>query len=184
MALPPGENPWRTVSTEVVYRNPWTTVREERMLGPGDQPGLYGFFDGPDSVLVLPLYPDGSTVLVRQWRYVFQCSSWELVIGALEPGEDPQAGAARELAEEAGLSAQRWTACGHYHQSDARVRGRTHCFIAEGLAPAVAQADASEVDLVCERVPLAEAVAAVRDGRITHVGSAYLLLRAWATRSA
>jgi len=182
MTLASGSNPWRTLSSQVVYSNPWTSVREERMAGPDGQQGLYGFFDGPESVMVLPLFPDGSTVLVRQWRYVFGVSSWELVVGGLEAGEDPQHGGARELAEEAGLAAARWTALGHYQQSDARVRGRTHCFVAQELTPVDVARDASEVDMVRERLPLAEAVAAVRDGRITHVGSSYLLLRVWADR--
>jgi hypothetical protein len=58
------------------------------------------------------------------------------------------------------------------------VGGRTHGFIAEELTPVEAGRDASELDMVRERVPLAEAVRAVMDGRITHVASSYLLLRA------
>jgi ADP-ribose pyrophosphatase len=184
MPLDPGSNPWRTLSSEIVYFNQWSTVREDRMEGPGERQGLYGFFDGPESVMVLPLFPDGTTMLVRQWRYVFDCSSWELVVGGLEVGEDPRLGGARELAEEAGLAAERWTALGHYQQSDARIRGRTHCFLAEGLTPVEARPDDSEVDLVRQRLPLAEAVQAVLDGRITHVGTGYVLLRAWAARTA
>ena len=133
---------------------------------------------------MLPLFPDGSTMLVRQWRYVFGVSSWELVVGGLETGEDPRVGGARELAEEAGLAAAQWTPMGHYQQSDARIRGRTHCFVAQELTPVEVERDDSEVDMVRERLPLAEAVAAVRDGRITHVGSCYLLLRAWTNQLA
>ncbi len=179
MALEPApRSPWRTVSSREAYRNPWTVLLEDRLEGPDGRPGLYGYFAGRDAVLVLPLYPDRTTILVRQWRHAYGCSSWELVCGAVEPGESVADAAARELAEEAGVSAGRWRAQGSYHASDARVAGMTHCFIAEDLAPARRDADASECDLERVRLPLTEAVAAALDGRITHVASMYLLLRA------
>ena len=179
MALDPAPvNPWRTIASREAYRNPWSVVLEDRLEGPDGRPGLYGYFAPRDAILVLPLYPDRTTILVRQWRYAYGCSSWELVCGSLEEGEDVAAAAARELAEEAGVQARRWTAQGAFHPSDSRVGGRTHGFIAEELTPVEAGRDASELDMVRERVPLAEAVRAVMDGRITHVASSYLLLRA------
>jgi len=175
---PAAVNPWRTVASREAYRNPWSVVLEDHLEGSDGRPGLYGYFAPRDAVLVLPLFPDRTTVLVRQWRYAYGCSSWELVCGALEDGEAVAGAAARELAEEAGLRAERWTGCGVFHPSDSRVAGRTHGFLAEDLSAVSAELDASEVDLVRERVALGEAVAAVLDGRITHVASGYLLLRA------
>ena len=179
MALEPAAaNPWRTTASREVYRNPWSVVLEDRLQGGDGRVGLYGYFAPRDAVLVLPLFSDHTTILVRQWRYAYGCSSWELVCGALEVGEDIAAAAARELAEEGGVQAERWTAQGSFHPSDARVAGRTHAFVAEDLSPVSSTLDASEYDLVRERVPLSEAVMAVLDGRISHVASAYLLLRA------
>jgi 8-oxo-dGTP pyrophosphatase MutT (NUDIX family) len=178
MALEPAPScPWRTVSSREAYRNPWSVVTEDVLAGPDGRPGLYGYFAGRDAVLVLPLFPDRSTILVRQWRHAYGCSSWELVCGSLEDGEDVAGAAVRELAEEARVEARRWTPLGAFHASDSRVAGRTHGFIAEELAAVDGGLDDSECDLVRQRVPMTEAVAAVLDGRITHVASAYLLLR-------
>ena len=178
MALEPAAaNPWRTVASREAYRNPWSVLLEDRLEGRDGRPGLYGYFAPRDAVLVLPLFPDHTIILVRQWRYAYGCSSWELVCGALEVGEDHAGAAARELAEEAGLCAARWTAQGAFHPSDARIGGRTHTYLAEDLATVAAGLDSSEYDLVRERVPLRDAVQAVLDGRITHVASGYLLLR-------
>jgi 8-oxo-dGTP pyrophosphatase MutT (NUDIX family) len=175
-------NPWATTSSKEVYRNPWSVVREDHLSGPDGQVGLYGYLDRKDSALVMPLFPDGSTILVRQWRYAFEVATWELPCGALELGEDPEGGARRELAEEAGLAAAQWTRIGGFQPSDARVRAMTHCYVAEGLSEVDATADTSEVDMIRARVPLADCLAAVLDGRIDQVGSAYLILRVAHTR--
>ncbi|MBA3684433.1 MAG: NUDIX hydrolase [Planctomycetes bacterium] len=178
MALDPAPcSPWRTLSSREVYRNPWSVLLEDRLAGPDGRPGMYGYFAERDAVLVLPLFADGTTILVRQWRHAYGCSSWELPCGAVEPGESAQDAAERELAEEAGVRADRWRALGSFHPSDARVAGRTSCYVAEGLESAESPGDASEFDLVRARLPLAEAIAAVDQGRITHVASMYLLLR-------
>lgn len=178
MLDPAPASPWRVTATRAVYRNPWTELREDELAGPDGRRGMYGYFAGRDAVLVMPVFPDRSVLLVRQWRHVYGCSSWEAVCGAVEDGETIADAARRELAEEAGLSARRWTPLGRYHCSDARVAGATACFLAEDLDAAAAERDASECDLVVERLPLADAVAAALDGRITHVGTLWLLLRA------
>ena len=59
----------------------------------------------PGSVAILPVHDDGSITLVRQYRRPADAEIWELPAGRLEPGEEPLRAAARELEEEAGLSA-------------------------------------------------------------------------------
>jgi ADP-ribose pyrophosphatase len=59
----------------------------------------------PGSVAVLPVHDDGRITLVRQYRRPADALLWELPAGRLEPGEEPSRAAARELEEEAGLSA-------------------------------------------------------------------------------
>ncbi|HYE06749.1 MAG TPA: NUDIX hydrolase [Planctomycetota bacterium] len=174
---PSPANPWRTVSSTVIYRNPWTRLVEDTLEGPGGQPGLFGYFAVKDGVLVVPLFPDRTIVVIRQWRYVYGCSSWEVPCGSVETGESIEAAALRELAEEGGLRAERWTPMGSMHASDCRVGGKLHCLLAEDLSPLDLPLDDTEIDLVRERVPLSEAVAAVHDGTITHIATAYLLLR-------
>src|SRR5439155_903427 len=82
---------------------------------------------------VVPLLDDGSTVLVRQWRYPWRETSWEVPAGTLEEGEDPLAGARRELEEEAGLRAAEWTPLGVLRPS-ALLDSRQFLFLARGAA--------------------------------------------------
>ncbi len=174
---PSPSNPWRTVSSTVIYRNPWTRLVEDTLEGPDGQAGLFGYFAVKDGVLVVPLFPDRSIVVIRQWRYVYGCSSWEVPCGSVESGETIETAAQRELTEEGGLRAERWTPLGSMHASDCRVGGLLHCLLAEDLSPLDLPLDDTEIDLVRERVPLDEALAAVHDGTITHIATAYVLLR-------
>jgi len=61
----------------------------------------------PGSVVVLPVLPDGRIVMIEQYRHATKQFLLELVAGRMEPGEDPKAAAARELAEETGYRAKK-----------------------------------------------------------------------------
>lgn len=58
----------------------------------------------PGAAAVVPVHPDGSVTLIRQHRHAAGGLIWEIPAGKLEPGEAPEVCAARELAEEAGLT--------------------------------------------------------------------------------
>lgn len=173
----PAAAPYRVVATRTVYRNRWSALVEDELVHPEGRPGLYAYLAEKDAVLVLPLLPGRRTVLVRQWRHAFGCASWELPCGAVEPGEDHAAAAARELAEEAKLVAGRLRHVASMVNSDARVAGRIHAYVAEDCHGVDdIGADESEHDMIRAELPLADAVAAARDGRVRHVSSAWLLL--------
>jgi len=171
------ERPWRITARRSAYRNPWSEVIEEELVYPDGSPGLFAHLAPVDAVLVCPLFPNGDVVLVRQWRQAYATTSWELPCGRVEPEEDADTAARRELAEEGRLQAARWDALGRFHNSDSRVGGVIHCYLARKLGDADVAADRTEQDMVRERVALREALAAVEDGRIAHIATAFLLAR-------
>ncbi len=57
----------------------------------------------PGSVVLIPVPAPGNVILIRQYRYTLDRYIWELPAGSLEPGEDPDAAAARECEEEIDL---------------------------------------------------------------------------------
>ena len=91
------------LSTREVYRNPWLSLREDRIERPDGSGGIYSVVDKPDFALVIPAERDGFH-LVEQYRYPVGGRFWEFpqVTGA---APDPESLARAELAEETGLRA-------------------------------------------------------------------------------
>ncbi len=139
--------------------------------------GFYTIVEGPSSAFVVPVFDDGRTVLVRQWRYPWGASSWEVPAGTLADGEDPLEGARRELAEEAGLLAERWTPLGQVRPSAVMV-GRQNLFLAQDLSPVDRSPEEYERDMIVRELPFREALDAALEGGIFATASIAALVRA------
>jgi 8-oxo-dGTP pyrophosphatase MutT (NUDIX family) len=131
----------------------------------------------PDSVIVVPHFDNGDTMLVRQWRHAWDQPSWEVPAGTFNEGEEPLPCAQRELAEETGLRAARFTALGIVHGA-AILTGRAHLFLAEDITQAEQSLETYEQDMEVLRLPLAEALEAALAGEIEHSGSVASLVLA------
>jgi ADP-ribose pyrophosphatase len=95
---------WSRVSSELILANPWWRYRRDVFeMEPGKR-GEYHCVSTHGSALVIPLTAAGQFVLVEQYRYLGDRSSLEFPCGGLSSGEAPEAAAARELAEEAGVA--------------------------------------------------------------------------------
>lgn len=100
--------------------------------------------DHPGAVCIVPRAADGRLVLVRQWRHPVGRALWELPAGTRDPGEDPETTAERELAEETGYTAKRWTRLGSGAVAPGYSTEVIHYFLAEELTDGETSPDEDE----------------------------------------
>lgn len=81
----------------------------------------------------MPILPNGDVLLVRQYRHAVRSDLWEIPAGKIEPGEDALACARRELREETGYIAERWTRLVSFFTSPGFSNERITLFRASGL---------------------------------------------------
>ncbi len=174
-------NPWKTISSRKVYSNPWMSVREDQVIRPDGQNGIYGVIDTRTATGVVALTPEHEVYLVGQYRYPTDVYSWEIVQGGVEEDEDPLTACKRELQEEAGLIAETWTPIGgEIHLSNCISSEKGYIFVAEGLSETEASPDGTEV-LQLKKIPLSEAVRMAVSGEIVDAVSiiGILLAEKW-----
>jgi 8-oxo-dGTP pyrophosphatase MutT (NUDIX family) len=174
------DNPWETVATRVVYDNPWIRVREDEVVRPDGLPGIYGVVHYKNVAVGVLAVEDGMLYLVGQYRYPLERYSWEIPEGGSPEGEDPLQAARRELAEETGLRARRWTKMGEAYLSNSVSDELAVWFLAEGLEQGERCPEGTE-KLQVRRVGLKEASGMLDSGEITDALSVlaiqHLLLR-------
>jgi 8-oxo-dGTP pyrophosphatase MutT (NUDIX family) len=99
----------------------------------------------PGGAAAVAVNADREVCLLHQYRHALDGWLWELPAGKLDGGEKPLRAARRELAEEAGVTATRWTRLGEFVSSPGVFTEVVHLFLATGLTTARAQPEASEV---------------------------------------
>ncbi|MFD2721621.1 NUDIX domain-containing protein [Hymenobacter monticola] len=171
-------NPWQTLSSEVKYHNPWISVREDQVLNPSGGRGIYGVVSMKNKAIgIIPLDAEGNTWLVGQYRYALNEYSWEIPMGGGPVERDVLESAQRELKEETGLLARRWTRIARIHTSNSVTDEEGFVFLAEDLTQGDVEPEETE-DLRLWKLPLAEAVRMCMDDRITDGISVAGLLKA------
>ena len=162
----------------MVGRTQRFVLREDLIRFPDGVEAEYVVVSFPDSAFVVPYFENGDTMLVRQWRHAWDVSSWEVPAGTFdEDDKDALSCARRELAEETGLVATRYTSLGVVHGA-AFLTGRAHLFLARGLTEAARSPESYEQDMEVLRLPFTDALGAALDRQIVHSGSVTALSRA------
>ena len=161
----------RTLSSRIVYRNPWVSIREDAIERPGGDEGVYAVVDKNDGALIVPW--DGEQLyLVGQFKYPLGAWDWEFPQGAIDDREvSPEETARTELVEETGLTAARWERLGFMHYSPGLSSQGCHAWLATELEHGEPRPEPTEVGLEVRALAPDRFEAMVRDGDITDAAS-------------
>ena len=120
----------------------------------------------PSAVILIPVAgPEGEVLVVTQYRYPLGIESVELPAGKLDPGEDPETAARRELVEETGYEAGRLKKLMSFAPAVGYSDEIIHIYVAEDLTPAQSGRDEEEITRV-EKLPISRLKQMILDGRI------------------
>jgi 8-oxo-dGTP pyrophosphatase MutT (NUDIX family) len=162
------KNPWTTLSGEEKYDNRWINVTEYQVINPGGGRGIYGKVHFKNKAIgIIPVDSEGNTWLVGQFRYTLNEFHWEIPEGGAPLTEPPLEAAKRELKEETGLTAKKWSQIARLHTSNSVTDEEGFVFLAEDLEHGENQLEETEADLKVMKLPLKKAIEMVKQGTIT-----------------
>lgn len=173
--------PWVRGEATPIFDNPWISVTRYAAVAPTGSSATYGLVGFKNyAVAILPVFEDGTTILVGQHRFPIGDYSWEIPEGGGPLGQDPLESARRELAEETGYQAAEWREILQAQLSNSVTDERAFGYLATGLSAAAGAhyADATE-DLAQVRVPVREALDAAVAGHLKDMLTVAMLLRAY-----
>lgn len=160
---------FQRVSEDVRYRGWRFTVGLVRFRTSAGEEFERDIVRHPGAVAVVPVHADGTVTLVRQFRAALEVDLVEVPAGIRDvDGEDDAVTAARELVEEAGLAAGRLERLVEFHNSPGFCDESVAIYLATELTEVGDDRQGIEEQaMTVERLPLAEALAWIDDGRIT-----------------
>lgn len=170
-------NPWKTLSSKEVYRNKWFRIREDKVIRPDGKGGIYGVLEVKPSVSIVAVNDNHEIAFVEQWRYPHNKFSIEIPSGGSDP-EDKSVleSAKRELSEEAGIKASKWTFLGSIDQSNGATNDTCHLFLAEDIK-VFNQKLGEDESIKLKWIKFDEALRMILDNKITHAGSIVTILK-------
>jgi len=160
-----GMLPPTLAETKAVYQGPRFKVHTAWLPGREGGKVQRDAVVAPDAVVILPILEKRQVVMIRNERFIAGQTLWELPAGTLEAGEDPAAGAARELMEETGYRAGEIAALTQFYPSPGICTEYMNAFVARDLEPVGQKLDESE-RIEVEVVTWRKVLAMMRDGTI------------------
>jgi ADP-ribose pyrophosphatase len=158
------------LSSETVFTGPLFRVTRDKLIEPGGKEALRDVVRHNGSAVILAVdnsknKKDPWIVMERQYRHAAGRFMWEVPAGKLEPGEDPLEGAKRELEEETGYRAKKWSELVEYFASPGFLGESMKVFLAEGLVPGDSRPEEDEL-IEMRLVKLSELLKTIEKGRI------------------
>lgn len=170
------QSPWKRISRETVYENPWISVTHDNVKTPAGTDGIYGVVHFKNLAIgIVALDSEDHIWLVGQTRYAMNSYSWEIPEGGAPLNELPLEAAKRELEEETGLRARHWQKILSMHLSNSVSDEEALVYLASDLEQGRTRFEETE-DITVKRLPLSDALVMVEQGEITDAISVAAIL--------
>jgi len=168
--LPSGDQHLREerIAGEDIYDGIFLKMKRDTVSLPDGQQAVREYLTHPGAVAIVALLDDGRVLLERQYRYPIAKACIEIPAGKLDPNENPLLCAQRELAEETGYTAKKWSYIRRIHPVISYSTEFIDIYLAEGLVPGTSHLDEEEF-LDVFAAPLEQLIAWVEEGEITDV---------------
>jgi 8-oxo-dGTP pyrophosphatase MutT (NUDIX family) len=161
------ENPWKTLSSEIVYDTPWIAIERNEVINPAGNEGVYSIIQYKNKAIgILPLDEEDYTWIVGQYRYPIKEYSWEIPEGGGPLSDSPLESAARELQEETGIVARSYELLVRLHLSNSASDEEAFIYLARGLSFHESSPEETE-QLEVRKVHFDELLEMVMKGSIT-----------------
>ncbi|MFT5050029.1 MAG: 8-oxo-dGTP pyrophosphatase MutT (NUDIX family) [Chlamydiales bacterium] len=175
-ANPAPFDPFGVHDSERVYDSAWCGLRRDTVILPNGRHQEYHVFEVSDAAVVVPVLPDGSIVLLGQYRYPHGKTHWEVPAGRIGEGETPAGAIERELLEETGYSAGQLHPLPGFYPTNGISAHYAHAFYALDCARVTAPQPEDSEQIMVKVHTRAEVRALLRAGLIQDGFSALSLL--------
>ena len=170
------------LGSEEIYKGKILHVFRDEVLLPNGRKSHREYCRHVGAVCVIPLLSDGRVIMERQYRYAAGRVLWEIPAGKLNfADEDPLSAAARELREETGAVAKKYTYLGKMLGSPAILSERVYMYLAEDISFTETSPDEDEF-LEIEKIPLSDLYDMVMSGEIEDSKTQIAVLKTWALK--
>jgi len=160
------KNPWKKLSSKVVYKNDWFSVREDQVEKPGERQGIYGVVDTPPSVFIVAINEKDEVYLVGMFRYPASDYGLEIPAGSSD-NQDLLEAARRELLEETGVKAKSWEKIGSFNPLKGIFSETSYVFLARELEETGSIPDVNEGIMEVRKIPFTKVFDLIKSGEIS-----------------
>jgi ADP-ribose pyrophosphatase len=153
-----------------LYKGRVVNLGLESIVLPNDELMALEMVRHPGGAVILAIDDDENLCLIKQFRHAADGWIWELPAGILEPGEQPQLAAIRELREETGCEAETWDVLGDMFTSPGFCDEKLYTFLARNISTGESSPDHDEF-IEVHWLPLAKVETMIAEGTLNDAKS-------------